>query len=179
VALNDSRTQVASLNMGSVNFGEQVYINTLPDIRYWAGRMREARVVPELEIFEAGMLPVVEELVREGALQKPFHYNFVLGAHWAMPADVRSLSFLTSLLDAAAQWGVIQDAMTDFSLLAAAIAMGTKVVRVGFEDSVFYAPGRAAKSNTELVDKITALIRLMGFEVASADEAGEILGVLK
>ncbi|KPJ78457.1 MAG: hypothetical protein AMJ54_03755, partial [Deltaproteobacteria bacterium SG8_13] len=56
VALNDPRTEVASLNMGSINFGEDVYINRLPDIRYWAQRMAETRVVPELEIFAAGML---------------------------------------------------------------------------------------------------------------------------
>ncbi len=58
VALDDPRTEVASLNMGSVNFGEDVYINKLPDIRYWARRMQETNVAPELEIFEAGMIPV-------------------------------------------------------------------------------------------------------------------------
>ncbi|MEJ2474177.1 MAG: 3-keto-5-aminohexanoate cleavage protein, partial [Desulfobacterales bacterium] len=56
VALDDPRVEVASLNMGSVNFEETVYINSLPDIRYWASRMQSANVIPELEIFEAGML---------------------------------------------------------------------------------------------------------------------------
>ena len=53
VSVTDPRVEVASLNMGSVNFGEDVYINRVPDIRYWAGRMAENKVVPELEIFEA------------------------------------------------------------------------------------------------------------------------------
>ncbi len=63
VALGDARVEVASLNMGSINFGEDVYVNRMPDIRYWARRMEETRVVPELEIFAAGMLPAYVQLV--------------------------------------------------------------------------------------------------------------------
>lgn len=100
VSVTDPRVEVASLNMGSVNFGEDVYINRVPDIRYWAGRMAENRVVPELEIFEAGMIPEAQMLIDEGTLKLPFYYNFALGAHWAAPADPRSLFYLTSLLPA-------------------------------------------------------------------------------
>ena len=56
VSVTDPRVEVASLNMGSVNFGEDVYVNRLPDIRYWARRMEESGVAPEMEIFEMGMI---------------------------------------------------------------------------------------------------------------------------
>lgn len=177
VALNDPRVEVASLNMGSVNFGEDVYINRLPDIRYWAKRMEEAGVVPELEIFEVGMVPVVRHLILEGALKAPCHFNFGIGFHWAMPADPRSLFFMTSLLKEDEEWGIIHDGMNDLSLLAAAVGMGARVVRVGFEDSVFYAPGKAAKTNPELVEKVVSLIQQMGFDTASPKEARELLGI--
>ena len=179
VALKDPRVEVASLNMGSVNFGEDVYINRLPDIRYWAKRMEETKVVPELEVFEVGMMPVVRHLVQEAVLKPPCRFNFCLGFHWALPADHKSLFFMTSLLKEDEEWGMIHDGMKDLSLLATAVGMGARSIRVGFEDSVFYAPGKAAKTNPELVEKAVSLVRQMGCEVASPKEAREMLGIEK
>jgi 3-keto-5-aminohexanoate cleavage enzyme len=177
VSVTDPRVEVASLNMGSVNFGEDVYINRVPDIRYWAGRMAENKVVPELEIFEAGMIPEAQMLIDEGTLKPPYYYNFALGAHWAAPADPRSLFYLTSLLPAGAAWSVVHDGMLDFALLATAIGLGASVVRVGFEDSVLYAPGKIAETNVKLVEKMVSLVHRIGYEVAPPDEAREMLGL--
>ena len=177
VALSDSRTEVASLNMGSVNFGEDVYINRLPDIRYWAKRMRETRTLPEMEIFDSGMLPAARTLVAEGAIKPPYSICFCLGFHWTLAPDPRSLFFMTSLMNETVPWGVIHDGMTDFRLLATAIGLGASLVRVGFEDSIFWAPGQAVRRNVELVEKLAQLVRLMGREVATPDEARGILGI--
>ena len=177
VALNDSRVEVASLNMGSVNFSEDVYINRLPDIRYWANRMAETNVIPELEIFEADMLTAVTKLLEEKVLKPPFSFGFCLGFHWALPADPNSLFFLKSSLNEGAPWGVVHESMQDFSLLATAIGMGAAAIRVGFEDSVYYAPGKAAATNVELVEKIVSLIHQIGYEVATPEEARELLGL--
>jgi 3-keto-5-aminohexanoate cleavage enzyme len=176
-ALNDPRTEVASLNMGSVNFGEDVYINRLPDIRYWAKRMRQTRTVPEMEIFDSGMLPLARALVQERAIRPPYSVCFCLGFRWTLAPDPRSLFFMTSLLDLKVPWGVVHDGMRDLSLLAAAIAMGASLVRVGFEDSIYRAPGRPVRRNAELVGKLVELVRVMGHELATADEAREILGI--
>ncbi len=178
VALNDPRTEVASLNMGSVNFGEDVYINRLPDIRYWAQRMAETQVVPELEIFAAGMLSTYMQLAKEAVLKPPYSINLCLGFHWALPADVETLFFMKTMLpEKDVPWGVIHDGMNDFALLATAIGMGATVVRVGFEDSVYFAPGQAALTNTDLVARLVTLIRNLGFEVASAEEARELFEI--
>jgi len=177
VALNDPRVEVASLNMGSVNFSEDVYINRLPDIRYWARRMEETNVIPELEIFEAGMLTAVARLVEEKVLKPPFTYGFPLGFHYALPANPHSLFFLTSSLPVPAPWGVVHESMVDFSVLAAAITMGAAAIRVGFEDSIYYAPGKAAGNNAELVENIVSLIRQIGYEVATPQEARKLLGL--
>jgi 3-keto-5-aminohexanoate cleavage enzyme len=67
--------------------------------------------------------------------------------------------------------------MHDFALLATAIGLGASVVRVGFEDSVFFAPGKAAQTNVELVEKIVSLIHQIGCEVATCQEARQILGI--
>jgi len=177
VALNDPRVEVASLNMGSVNFSEDVYINRLPDIRYWARRMEDTNVIPELEIFEDGMLTAVSKLLQENVLKPPFAFGFCLGFHWALPADPNSLFFLKSSLPEKAAWGVVHESMQDFSLLATAIGMGASAIRVGFEDSVYYAPGKAAVTNVELVEKIVSLIHQIGYEVATPGEARILLGV--
>ena len=92
-----------------------------------------------------------------------------------MPADPRCLFYLGSMLDEDMNWGLVQDGMTDLSLLATAIGLGATVVRVGFEDSVFYAPAKAAATNIQLVEKLVSLIRQMGFGVASNQEAREML----
>jgi len=176
VALNDPRTEVASLNMGSVNFGEDVYINRLPDIRFWADRMRRTRTVPEMEIFDSGMLPAARALLAEGAIRPPYSICFCLGFRWTLAPDPRSLFFMTAMMDATAPWGVVHDGMTDFTLLAAAVGLGASLVRVGFEDSTVWAPGKAVKRNVELVQKLAELVRLLGHEVATPDEARGILG---
>jgi 3-keto-5-aminohexanoate cleavage enzyme len=177
VSLNDPRVEVASLNMGSVNFGEEVYVNRLPDIRYWASRMEETRVVPELEVFEVGMMSTVRKLIDEGVLKPPYHFNFCLGFHWALPADPRSLFFLSSTLHENEFWGILHDGMMDMSLLATGLGMGAMAVRVGFEDSVFYAPGKVARTNPELVERLVSLVRQIGFDVASPAEARAMLGI--
>jgi 3-keto-5-aminohexanoate cleavage enzyme len=177
VAVNDDRVEVASLNMGSVNFGEDVYINRLPDIRFWAGRMQQTKVAPELEIFEAGMIPVVHKLTEEGSLKPPYSINICLGVDWALPADPASLFFVTNMMDKSIPWGVVHDHMVDLSLLATAIGLGASVVRVGFEDSVYTAPGKIAKTNDELVKRLVSLVHAIGFEVATPGEAREILSL--
>jgi len=180
VALNDARVEVASLNMGSINFGEDVYVNRMPDIRYWARRMEQTRVVPELEIFAAGMLPAYVKLVEEKVLQLPYSIGFCMGVDWALPADAETLFFMKTMLpEKDVPWGVIHAGMNDFALLAAAIGMGASFVRVGFEDSPFFAPGKAAKSNAELVERMVSLIHQIGYEVATCDEAREVLQIRK
>jgi len=178
VALDDPRVETASLNMGSINFDEDVYVNRLPDIRYWARRMAETRVAPELEIFAAGMLPTYMKLVEEGVLKPPYSIGFCLGVRWALPADPETLFFMKTMLpEKDVPWGVIHAGMYDFALLATAIGMGASVVRVGFEDSAFFAPGKAAQTNAELVERMVSLIHQIGYEVATGEEAREILGI--
>lgn len=179
VCLDVPEVEVASLNMGSVNFGETVYINTLPDIRYWMNRMRETNVVPEMELFDLSMVETCTRLADEGVLDRPLHYNFCVGKGTSsnLSATGRNLCYLSSLCEPSTSWGITHDQMEDFSMLACAIGMGASAVRVGFEDSFYYAPGKRAHTNAELVERLVALIRAMGCEPATPDEAREMQGI--
>lgn len=179
VSITEPRTEVASLNMGSVNFGEGVYINTVPDIRFWISEMAKHRVVPELEIFDVSMISTVNHLVEEGLLKQPVNYNFCLGFHGALWSDPRHLYYLSSLLPTGSHWGFTHEGMDDYRLLAAALGLGARTVRVGYEDGRHLAPGRVANSNIELVKRLADLVQLLGLEIATPDEARQLLGVLK
>jgi 3-keto-5-aminohexanoate cleavage enzyme len=175
VALNDERVQMASLNMGSTNFGDDVYINTLPDIRYWAQRMLDTKVIPECEIFALSMIDTVGRVAREGLLRAPIHYNFALGFESSLAATPNNLFCLKSALPSDATWGLVHDGMRDFSLLATALAFGATVVRVGFEDGFCYRGDQVAESNAVLVERVRELVERLGFEVATIDEGKRLL----
>lgn len=179
VSLNVPEVEVASLNMGSVNFAETVYINTMPELRYWAKRQQEADVVPEMELFDLSHVECCSRLADEGVIRRPLHYNYCVGpgASSNLSATGRNLALLNMLAEQGTSWGVNHDSMKDFSILACAIGMGANAVRVGFEDSFYYAPGKRAHTNAELVERLVELIRMMGCEPATPEEAREMLHI--
>lgn len=179
VSLNVPEVEIASLNMGSVNFGETVYVNTTPDLRYWAQRQKEAGVVPEMELFDLSHVECCSRLADEGVIRRPLHYNFCVGpgASSNLSATGRNLALLNALAEPGSSWGINHDSMKDFSMLACAIGMGANAVRVGFEDSFYYAPGQRAHTNAELVERLVQLIRLMGCELTTPAEAREMLEI--
>jgi 3-keto-5-aminohexanoate cleavage enzyme len=179
VALTDPRVEVASLNMGSSNLGDGVYINTIDDIRYWAQRIFEAQVVPELEIFTSGMIWSALVLAGDGLLAAPLHFNVCLGFPGATPAVVAELVHFAAMLPENSYWGFLHEGMTDMRLTATAMGLGACTLRVGYEDGGYLAPGKAARSNAELVEQLVRLIRAAGCEPASLEEARTCFGTKK
>jgi len=177
VSLNDPRIEVASLNMGSCNFGDDVYINTLPDIRYWAKRMQETRTVPELEVFDLSMIATCGRIADEGLISRPMHFNICLGFESAIQATPANLYAMQAVVPIGSTWGVIHDGMKDFRMLGAALGMGASVVRVGLEDSFYYTPESTAKTNAELVTRLRILVKAMGLEPMTAKEARKKLNI--
>jgi len=179
VSLNDPRVEVASLNMGSANMREGVYINTLPDIRFWATRMREKQVTPEMEIFDLSMIDSVRKIHSEGLAQPPFAFNFCLGFENALRATPDHLFRLRQSIPADSHWGLVHDGMQDFSLLLAAACIGAGTVRVGFEDSFFYQQGKTAQSPSELVERLVDILARIGFEPMTPAEARTMMHIAR
>ena len=169
--------EISAINMGSVNLGEAAFVNEPEDIRIWAKMMQDYNVVPVVQCFEPGMLETVRVLKEEGVLKLPIIYGIPMGFVGSQPSCSVNMQYMVNLMPDNAVWYFQQHGMRDLSMLAAAVAAGAKIIRVGFEDSIFYAPGKTAKTNAELVEKIAEVVRLIGYEVATADEVREFIGL--
>ena len=176
------KPEMASLNLGTMNFGEDIFYNHPKDIVGLAGKMREQGVVPELEIYEVGMLESAFRLFKQGVLQAPLHVQFVLGVPGGMSGEPENLVFLVQRLSALSSqagiampdWGVAGIGRYQLPLAVQSILMGGHV-RVGFEDNIYFSKGVPASSNAQLVGRVAEIARGMGREVATPAQARTVL----
>jgi 3-keto-5-aminohexanoate cleavage enzyme len=171
--------EMATLDCGTCNFGDEIFDNTMPTMRAFGKRMLERGIKPEYECFEMGHLDTILRMARKGEVPgDPMQFNFVLGVPGCTPATVDNLCWLVKNIPAGSTWTATGIGRYAFTLAAPAIAMGGNV-RVGFEDNLYLERGVLAKSNGELVDKVVRMAKLLGREVATSDEAREILSLKK
>lgn len=168
--------EMASLTMGTVNFGDEVFFNPPSLIKRFAEELKRKGIKGELEIFEAGHVTSAFKLIKQGLLDGPHHFNFVLGVPGAMAATVDNLIHLVRMLPAGYTWTVAGMGAGELTLGTMAIAMGGHV-RVGFEDNVYYRKGELARSNAQLVERIARIGKELNRDVATASEARQILGM--
>ena len=169
--------EMATLDCGTCNFGDDVFQNTIPMLRDFGKRMIENRIKPEFECFEMGHLDTALNMVRKGQLPgHPMQINFVLGVPGCTAATVPNLCWLASCIPSDATWTVTGVGKSEFPLAAAAIAMGGHV-RVGFEDNVYIEKGVLAKSNGESVAKVVRIAKELGRAIATPAEARKILNL--
>ena len=171
--------EMATLDCGTCNFGDEIFDNTMPTMRAFGKRMMERGIKPEYECFEMGHLDTILTMARKGEVPgAPMQFNFVLGVPGCTPATVDTLCWLVQNIPAGSTWTATGIGRYAFQLAAPAIVMGGNV-RVGFEDNLYLERGVLAKSNGELVDKVVRMAKLLGRPVATSDEAREILGLRK
>lgn len=161
--------EMATLNCGSINFGDEVFENPWPTMREIAARIREAGVVPELELYELGHLDNAMRLVREGLVREPLWVQFVLGVPGAVGARESVLRFFVSELPAGAHWSVAAVGRHQFPMAELALALGGHV-RVGLEDNIYLERGVLAEGSAPLVTKAVERARAHGrTPLSSAD----------
>lgn len=172
------KPEMATLSTGSVNFGNDVFLNTPEYIEIFAKRMQEFGVKPEIEIFEVGMINNALRLVKKGLVKAPLHFDFVMGVPGGIPGEVDDLLHVVRKIPAGSTWTVAGIGRYELPLAVMAILMGGNV-RVGFEDNIYYSKGVLAESNAQLVERIVRIAKEMGREIATPDEAREILNLKK
>ena len=171
--------EMASLDCGTVNFGDEYIVNTLPIMRQFAREMKERGVRPTLECFDLGHVYASHILIKEGLLEEPFHYGLVLNVPGAAKYEVDVLEFLVRKLPKGAHFtafGIGGKANVDS--IYGTLALGGNI-RVGFEDNIYYSKGRLAKSNAELVERAARIARDCGRELARPDDVRAMLKLRK
>lgn len=168
--------EMATLDCGTTNFGDTIFVNDLPLMRNFAREMQRLDILPELECFEVGHLYNALQLRKEGLLNKHLHFDLVLGVPGAIKASLKNLLFMVELLPEGATWTVAGIGRHQLPLATHAILLGGHV-RVGFEDNIYYQKGELAQSNAQLVERVAKLATILGREIASPAEARTILGL--
>lgn len=169
--------EMATLDCGTLNFGgDDIFVNTENDIKYFAKRMKERHILPELECFEKGHVDMVLRLFKKGFMFEPLHFSFVLGVNGGMTGEERDFHFMRESIPKHCTYSVAGIGRFEFSLAELAIKHGGHV-RVGLEDNIYLEKGVLAKGNKELVEKVVSLAKKYNREVANPSEARKILGL--
>jgi uncharacterized protein (DUF849 family) len=196
------KPEIASLNMGSMNFGlfpmlarqrafkfdwekpyldgsrERIFKNTFTDIEYILSTCAENGTRFEIECYDIGHLYTLRHFADRGIVKPPFFIQSVfgiLGGIGPHPEDVLHMRRTADrLFEDQYRWSVLGAGRNQLPIAAMAAAMGGNV-RVGLEDSLWSGPGQLAASNAEQVGKARQIIEGLGLELATPDEAREML----
>ena len=199
------KPEMASCNSGSINFVLKDLVKTIPnpqfdwevpflertygnifkntysDMEYCINIMNECGTRPEFEIFDLGQINNVAYFLKRGIVKKPIYLQFVMGVQGGIPITIDNVMILIraarELLGDDVQYSMVAGGRRLYRYEACMAVLGGNV-RVGLEDSLYLtAGGELAKSNAEQVDKICTILKLLDFEIASSDEAREMLAL--
>jgi 3-keto-5-aminohexanoate cleavage enzyme len=171
-------TELASLDCGSMNFGERIFENPPKFLRRMAQEITSRGIVPEIECFDLGMIENTRWLQKEGLLPGPsdrWWFQFCLGVRGGAPCDAQTLLTMRSLLPAGAEWSVLGIGHGQLTVNLLALVEGGHV-RTGLEDNIYYHKGERAESNGQLVERVAHFARELGRPIATPDQARDLLG---
>jgi len=204
VAVRALKPELASINMGSINFGlfpmmarikeykfdwerpyleaskDLVFKNTFYDQERIFKMMDECGTKPELECYDVGHLYNTAHWADQGVIKPPFWIQLILGIYGAIQPSVENLVFMKSTADKLFgddyMFSVLAAGRHEINLGTVGVVMGGSV-RVGLEDNLYLSKGELAKSNADLVAKIRRIIEELSCEIASPDETRQMLGL--
>lgn len=155
------RPEMATLNCGSVNFGDDVFVNTRPQIADLAARIRAAGAIAELECYEVGHVEEALRLADMGLLAHPLHFQFVLGVPGGIGAREANLRYLASLVPNDATWAVAGVGRAQQPMTELAMRLGGHA-RVGLEDNIYLSKGVLAEGSAPLVARAASYAKSIG-----------------
>ncbi len=172
------KPEMATLNCGTINFGDDVFVNSRPDIRLLAAKLRAAGAMPELECYEVGHVEEALSLAAEGVLAKPLHFQFVLGVKGAIPAREDVVHYLRSLVPGDATWAVAATGRFQQPMTELAMRLGGHA-RVGLEDNIYLSKGVLSEGSAPLVSRAATYARSIGRTPVDPQRARELLGLAR
>src|SRR5260370_578391 len=167
------RPDICSLDMGSLNMGSRVFINTPEHLQTMAVAIRDAGVLPELEVFETGHLLLAKRMIETGHIKPPGMFQICLGIAWGQPATPEAMTYIRHLPPPDSPLFAVGISLHQFPMVAQSVLLGGHV-RVGLEDNLYLEKGKMAPSNAALVEKAARLIEVLGDHVATPNDARQI-----
>lgn len=168
--------ELGSLNLGSINMFDGVYQNRYEDICFYARKLREARIVPVMPIFDLSHLINYQRLVEDEELGRPHVFEFVFDVPSALPYTGQYLNLFVDHLPADAIWFCVRHHQRGAADLRRVMELGGHI-RVGYEDGPFLSNGQRARNNAELVADAVEQAQIAGRTVVGPDRAREIIGL--
>ena len=175
IAPLELRPDMATLTTGTINFADDVFSNPMPLVGRFYGRMRSLGIVPEFEIFDAGMVANARKVTGDEP-DHHLHFDLVLGVPGALPAWDDAIPFLVSKLPGNATWSATGIGRNHLPVTLQALDLGGHV-RTGFEDVRYFSPGELATSNAQLIERVAGMAADAGRRVVGPAEARTILGL--
>jgi uncharacterized protein (DUF849 family) len=166
--------EICSLDMGSLNFADFLFINTRRDIAIIAEGIARTSTIPELEVFDTGHLRLALDMLKRGAIPSKAIFQLVLGVPWGAPASTEAMLMMRNMLPPDAIWAAFGIGLAEFPMLAQAVILGGHV-RVGLEDNFYLEKGVFAPDNAALVTKAVRIIKDLGEDIATPAQARTIL----
>jgi uncharacterized protein (DUF849 family) len=170
------KPDICSLDMGSLNMGDRVFVNTPSHLQKMAETIKAAGVMPELEVFETGHLLLAKNFIDKGYVKPPGMFQICLGISWGQPATPEAMTYMRNLLPPEAPWFAFGISLHQFPMVAQTVLLGGHP-RVGLEDNLYLEKGKLAPSNAALVEKAAKIVEILGDAVATPREARQILGL--
>lgn len=172
------RPEICSLDVGSVNFRDRVFLNSSLWAETATRHMQAAKIKPEIEVFEVGHIDQAKDLIKKGLIDEPPWFQLCMGIKWGIAATPENLLFMKSKLPPQARWSVLGVGKEQLSMIALGILLGGNI-RVGVEDNLYLGQGVLAQSNAEMVAQAVNLVKQLQREVATPTDAREILGLVR
>ena len=178
LAVLDAAPDACSLTCGTVNFGDEVFHNPWPFIKDLYQLTQERQVVPEFELFDLGHVATLHRLLGEFGAPAGghVHCDLVMGVPGGMPGDVATLTAAVAALPAGATWSATGIGRSALPVMFGALGAGGHL-RVGMEDTLTYARGRAVARNAELVERAAELARIAQRPPMGPADARAFLGL--
>ncbi|RXZ01615.1 3-keto-5-aminohexanoate cleavage protein [Fictibacillus sp. S7] len=161
--------EICTLDCGSLNFGDQLYISTTSWLREQAKLIQQSGVKPELECFDTGHLRFAKQLIHEGLIDDDPMFQFCLGIPWGAEADAETMLYMKNSLPANAHWSAFGIGRLQLPTAIQSMLLGGNV-RVGLEDNLYVGKGILG-TNAQLVDKVVGIMGGLGANPMTPAEA--------
>jgi uncharacterized protein (DUF849 family) len=165
--------EMCSLDCGSYNFDDFVYMSPAPWLRRHAKLIQDCGVRPELECFDLGHIWMAKQLIREGLVDEPLWFQLCVGVPWAAEATSETLLTMRNMLPDGAQWTALGVGRMQMPIAAQSVLLGGNV-RVGLEDNLYLDRGVLA-TNGQLVERAIGIVEALGARVLTPAETREKL----